>query len=78
MTLEKRYMYIGPNILAAGLKKNQVYIGKPNFIELKKQYSLIDNLIIPLTDITVAMEDLDRRGSVKNLAKLQILKGGNK
>lgn len=72
----QRFIYVGPSSLADGLFNRQIFIGRPAFTSLREKYPLLNVLIVPIAEVAVAMEGLERKGSAQYLAKQQILKGG--
>jgi len=63
-------MYIGPNILSKGLKAYTVYKQEPTEIiaALQAEYKTINRLFVPVSAVTQAMADLQKKGTPVNLA----------
>jgi len=63
-------MYLGPNVLSKGLKTNTVYKQKPAELisTLQGEFSTIGRLFVPVTEVTQAMADLQKKGTPINLA----------
>lgn len=74
----EQYMYIGENLIKAGLMKYQVYKGgKPAIIEtLKVKYPLIEQLFVKISDIEKARVAIMSKGTALYLANQQIINGG--
>ncbi len=70
-------MYIGPNVRKHGLVQYRVYRGDISsvFGELSKTYSLIRQLVVPLSDIATAKAKMETPGTPQYLACQQILGG---
>lgn len=75
----ERFIYLGPNLLKAGLQTYHVFKGgKPlGLDELKKQHSLIEQLFAEINDANELMQAVKTKGTPAYLAYEQIVKGGN-
>ncbi|MEG2765724.1 MAG: hypothetical protein RR910_08230, partial [Acidaminococcaceae bacterium] len=66
----ERFIYLGPNLLSAGLQTNQVFKGgKPAVLEgLKGQYPMIDQLFAPVAELHILQKLIATKGTAANLA----------
>ena len=69
-TEPKSVIYIGPNILTEGLKKNTVYYGRPDDLieSLKGKYKNISRLFVNVESLNKSMADINRAGTPLYLA----------
>lgn len=73
----ERFIYLGPNLLKAGLQKYQVFKGdKTDVVQtLKEKYSLIEQLFVPISEMNKAMQAIQTKGTPAFLAYQQITGG---
>lgn len=66
----RSYIYIGPNIMADGLKQNTIYQSRPaELIEaLTAKYKNISRLFVSVSKLSKAMIDMGRAGTPLYLA----------
>lgn len=76
-TEPKSVIYIGPNILTEGLKKNTVYYGRPDDLieSLKGKYKNIPRLFVNVESLNKAMADINRAGTPLYLAYAEMKEG---
>lgn len=76
-TEPKSVIYIGPNILIEGLKKNTVYYGRPDDLieSLKGKYKNISRLFVNVENLNKAMADINRAGTPLYLAYAEMKEG---
>lgn len=75
-TKPETLVYIGPNLLSDGLKKNTVFRGRPtDIIELMSdKYANISRLFVRVENLSRAMIDVEKAGTPLNLAYTEIIK----
>lgn len=75
-TQPETLVYIGPNLLADGLKKNTVFRGRPTDIigRMAEKYSNISRLFVRVENLNKAMLDVEKAGTPLNLAYTEIIK----
>ena len=73
----ENYVYIGPNRLADGLKRNTVYRGYPHeIVEMaKEKYAGIARLFVPVEELGAAMAEVAQMGTPLYLAALEVGRG---
>lgn len=76
-TEPKSVIYIGPNILAEGLKKNTVYYGRPDDLieSLTGKYKNISRLFVGVENLNKAMVDIIKAGTPLYLAYAEVKEG---
>jgi len=76
-TEAENYVYIGPNRLADGLKRNTVYRGYPHEIVgmAKEKYAGIARLFVPVEELGAAMAEVAQMGTPLYLAALEVGRG---
>lgn len=75
-TNPETFVYIGPNILSEGLKKNTVYRGRPTeLIEaIAEKHPGIIRLFVKVDKLSKAMAEVNKTGTPLNLAYTKIIK----
>lgn len=70
----ENYVYIGPNRLADGLKRNTVYRGYPHeIVEVaKEKYAGIARLFVPVDTLGEAMAEVNKMGTPLYLAFTEV------
>lgn len=63
-------MYIGPNVLADGLKRNTVYRDRPIALieQLSGKYKNISRLFVGINDLSKSVDDVGKAGTPLYLA----------
>ena len=74
-TKPETVVYIGPNLLGDGLKKNTVFRGKPtDLIEaIAKKHPSIIHLFVRVDKLSKAMAEVNKTGTPLNLAYTRII-----
>lgn len=75
-TKPETVVYIGPNLLRYGLKKNTVFRGKPtDLIEaIVEKHPGIIHLFVRVDKLSKAMAEVNKTGTLLNLAYTRIIK----
>ncbi len=71
-------MYVGPTIVALGLKQNTIYRGleamPPQLVNLVNVKPMLASLFVPTVKIAEAKKNIMTNGTIENLAFSEVIK----
>jgi hypothetical protein len=75
----ENYIYIGPTVARIGLKKSTIVLGStppPQLLSLMQLKPIIGSLFVPTAKTAEARANMQRKGTLENIAAEEVIKFG--